>query len=196
MMALKPDEMDFISNFSTLWQVALGAVLATGGGFAATQMERVISRRERERNSALLFGEVMATALLIMEFAKPARERGDPYGRITMRLLRSVRNEIDIYERNRERLFDLADGNLRARIHSAMVRLSMPLDNIFETSDEIARTSREGAAAAMIAELDAQRELQFNAIVEQAAKLKAILAQLEPLARHSFEGFSEIARGA
>lgn len=44
-MAVRPEDFDFISNFDTVWAVALGAILATLGGFAATQMERVMGRR-------------------------------------------------------------------------------------------------------------------------------------------------------
>ena len=32
-MALNPEDLDFISNFNTLWAVFLGAILATLGGF-------------------------------------------------------------------------------------------------------------------------------------------------------------------
>lgn len=195
-MPLKPEDMDFVSNFSMLWQVVLGAVLATAGGFAATQMERIVGRRERQRNSALLFGELLATVLLLVEIAGPSRERGEPYGRFTMRMLHSVRREIDIYERNRERLFDLEDGALRARIHTSMVRVAMPLDNLLETTREIERARQERAIEGEIANLEAQRNDQFDFLVEAAARLKPIVSQLEPLARHSFEGLSEIARAA
>jgi hypothetical protein len=195
-MALKPEDMDFVSNFSLLWQVILGAVLATAGGFAATQMERVVGKRERERNSALLFGEVLATVLLILEIAAPSRERGEPYGPFTMRMLRSARREIDIYERNRERLFDLQDGALRGRIHTAMVRVAMPLDNIFDTTSDIERARQESADGEAIASLERQRNDQFNFVIQFAARLKPIITQLEPMARQSFEGLSEIAREA
>lgn len=195
-MPLKPEDMDFISNFSTLWQVVLGALLATAGGFAATQMERVVTKRERERNSALLFGEVLATVLLIADIAKPSRDRGEPYGRFTMRMLHAIRREIDIYERNRERLFELSDGALRARIHTAMVRVAMPLDNLLETSSEIERARQEQTSETYIASLEAQRNDQFTFTMDSAARLKSIIAQLEPLARQSFEGLGEIAREA
>jgi hypothetical protein len=195
-MPLKPEDMDFISNFNTLWQVALGAILATAGGLAATHMERVVTKRERERNSALLFGEVLATVLLIADIAKPSRERGEPYGRFTMRMLHAIRREIDIYERNRERLFDLQDGALRARIHTAMVRVAMPLDNLLETSREIARARQDNAGNGIIENLETQRNDQFGFTMDSAARLKTIIAQLEPLARQSFEGLGEIAREA
>lgn len=195
-MALKPEDMDFISNFNTLWQVALGAVLATAGGLVATHMERVVSKRERERNSALLFGEVLATVLLIADIARPSRDRGEPYGRYTMRMLHAIRREVDIYERNRERLFELEDGALRARIHTAMVRVAMPLDNLLETSREIERARQENVSNSIIENLERQRNDQFGFTMDSAARLKSIIAQLEPLARQSFEGLAEIATEA
>lgn len=203
-MAIAPGELDFISNFNTVWAVVLGAVLATVGGFAATQMERMVGQRERERNSALLFGEVLSTLAIILEIGAETRMRGDPYGAITMRMLRSARREIDIYERNRERLFDLGDGALRARIHTHMVRLSMPLDNIFAATQELAEARLAASApnadpaksAAIVARIEEHRDSEFDYLIVMAAKLTSIITQLEPLARHSFQGLGEIARTA
>src|SRR5262249_52990888 len=41
------------ADTETLWAVVIGAVLATAGGFAASQLEAYLRRRERERNAAL-----------------------------------------------------------------------------------------------------------------------------------------------
>lgn len=202
-MALKPDDFDFISNFDTLWAVILGAVLATLGGFVATLMEHAMSRRARERNAALLFGEVLSTFKIILEVAGESRSVGDPYGPVTMRLLRSARREIDIYERNRERLFDLVDGALRARIHSNMVRLAMALEGVFDASRELgeleARLSTgsilEEAAANRRTELEERRNSGFDFVIEGGAQLAPIIAALEPAARQSFQGLAAIARG-
>src|SRR5260370_1123787 len=46
MVALAPNDMDFIQNFSTIWAVFLGALLATLGGFGATQLEWFLERRQ------------------------------------------------------------------------------------------------------------------------------------------------------
>ena len=54
---------------ATLWAVGIGAVLATVGGFAATRIEEVFRRRERERGAALLFGELLSTIELVAQFA-------------------------------------------------------------------------------------------------------------------------------
>src|ERR1700760_3069514 len=99
--------MDFISNFSTLWAVFLGAILATLGGFAATQMEWYLDRKRRERNAALFFGEVLATLSILLGMAERTTKIGDPFGPITMRMFRSALGEVEIYNRNRETLYDI-----------------------------------------------------------------------------------------
>ena len=45
---------------------------------------------------------------------------------------------IEIYERNRESLIHLRDAGLRANIHQLTLRLAMPIDGLFDTSQEIA----------------------------------------------------------
>jgi len=134
-MALAPEDMDFISNFSTIWAVFLGAVLATVGGFAATQIEWYIERRRRERNAALFFGEVLATLHLVLNFAANSTKVGDPYGPVTIRMFRSALGEVDIYNRNRETLYDLRHPELRARIHTLILRVSMTVDSIFDQTN-------------------------------------------------------------
>jgi hypothetical protein len=166
-------------------------------------MEMVVGRRERQRNAALLFGEVLSTLQIIIELGAETRGRGDPYGPITMRLLRAARREIDVYERNRERLYDLTEGSLRARIHTLMVRIGMPLEGVFDATRELADVQARLAAAAIGSEdakartamLNEQRDNGFNFLAETGDQLKPLIAELEPLARHSFQGLGAIARG-
>ena len=105
------DTFGFLTDQSTLIAVVLGAILATIGGFSATVLERYLDKRERERNSALFFGEVLSTLAIIVRFADETKKIGEPYGPVTMRMLRSARSELDIYDRNRETLFDLRDAD-------------------------------------------------------------------------------------
>ena len=200
-MVVRPEDFDFISNFDTVWAVVLGAVLATLGGVVATYLERFSSRRERERKAALLFGEVLATLDLILGIAGRSRGLGDPYGAITMRLLRSARREIDVYERNRERLFELGDGELRVRIHTMMVRVAMPLDDIFDITSDLAEarqaltpTPDSGEVEDKVAALAERRDGQFDFLLETAAHLPGLISRLEPLARQSFQAVREVAR--
>jgi hypothetical protein len=201
----RPDTFDFISNLGTLWAVFLGAILATIGGFTATQLEWFFERRRRERNSALFFGEVLSTLAILIKFAQDTRGIGDPYGPITLRMLRSARREIDIYDRNRESLFDLRDAEIRARIHTLILRLSMPLDGIFDTCQEIAtlqvqlrsphlNEKDKAELEARIASIGQSRDTAFDFVGESAQSLRIVLKTLEPLARHSFDGIEQVVR--
>ncbi|MBS0471007.1 MAG: hypothetical protein JSR60_08045 [Proteobacteria bacterium] len=206
-MALKPDEMDFIQNFSTLWAVFLGALLATIGGFTATQLEWHLERRRRERNAALFFGEVLATMNILLNFAADTKKIGDPYGPITQRMFRSAVNEIDIYNRNRETLYDLRSADLRARIHTLTLRIAMSIDGIFDTTSTIVSLqdqlregliaeARQADAEQRIANLTTSREGSFDFVMESSAQLKAVIRDLEPIARFNFDDVEKAVRNA
>jgi hypothetical protein len=194
---MRSESFDFISSFSTLWQVILGAFLATAGGLVANQLEWRAQTRRRERNAALFFGEVLSSFATILKHADETRKVGDPYGPITLRLLRSARREIDIYERNRENLLDLRDAELRARIHGLTIRLSLPLDGIFDIAQEIGNLEallrsrnlddrdREEFSA-RVAEMKERREAGHAFVLETSAEIGNVLAALAPLAGHDF----------
>ncbi|HWE05654.1 MAG TPA: hypothetical protein VG274_03030 [Rhizomicrobium sp.] len=194
---MRGETFDFISNFSTLWQVVLGACLATAGGLAANQFEWRAQQQRRERNAALFFGEVLSSLAVILKLAHQTKQIGDPFGPITLRMLRSARREIDIYERNRESLIDLRDANLRARIHRLTLRIAMPLDGMFDGSQEIALTEGQlrsrtlddadrSELEARVAGLKERRDAGYEYMCETSQEIAKILSDLAPLARHSF----------
>lgn len=204
LVALRPD-MDFISNFNTLWAVFLGALLATLGGFAATQMEWILERKRRERNAAIFFGELLTTMNIILTIADETRAVGDPYGPITLRMLRSAVKEADIYNRNRESLFDLRDAELRARIHTLVLRIVMPADGVFDTTAEIGQVQAllksPGLTLDDRAELDERLEhlrvsriASFDTLVESSTQLKNVVRLLEPIAKYSYENLDKVVR--
>ena len=206
-MALNPEDMDFISNFSTLWAVFLGAVLATIGGFAATQLEWVIERRRRERNAALFFGEVLSTLSIVLGYAGSTKKIGDPFGPITMRFLRSSLAEIEIYNRNRESLYDLRSAELRARIHTLILRIGMPVDGVFDASNAIAAIEAQLKAPTLsdaerkdletrLASLNLTRENSFEFVMENGEQLKSVIKALEPVAHFSFDHLERVAQSA
>ncbi len=196
---MRPETYDFLGNLSAVWTVLLGALLATGGGFCATQLERYLEHRRRERNAALLFAEVLSTLGIILNMTHETYGRGDPFGPITLRMLRSARREIDIYDRNRESLFDIQDAALRAKIHSIVLRLAMPMDSIFDATQEIAAEQMFLKTTANlpdlqhqeiedhIGELRARRAGGYDYIRETAEGIKGLIASLEPIAQQSFE---------
>ena len=131
----------------TLAAVVIGAALATLGGILAGQIEHHLIRRERERNAGLLFGEILAALNMILQLADEARGRGDPYGPITMRILKAAHRETQIYDRNRELLFAVRDATLRARTHILLLQMSLTLDSVFEAASETAARTHEGQAS-------------------------------------------------
>ncbi len=198
------DSFDFLTDQSTMWAVVLGAILATLGGLVATILERRLDRREREQNAALFFGEILSSIGLILRFADETKKIGEPYGPVTLRMLRSARSELDLYDRNRETLFDLRDADLRARIQTLLIRLSMPIDGVIEASDDI-KLQRDRVKAekdpeeraemeAHLRQDETRRELGYEFIVETAAQLREVIRGLEPVARHSFDRIEKAVR--
>jgi len=198
------DTFGFLVDQNTLIAVILGAILATIGGFVATMLERYLDKRERERNAALFFGEILSSLGIILRFADDTKKIGDPYGPVTMRMLLSARNELNLYDRNRENIFDLRDPELRARIQTLLIRLSMPLDGVIEAADEMKAMQAQLKAekdpeerqelTQRIASGEARRESAYVFIVECADQLKGVIAGLEPIAKHSFDRIDRIAR--
>ncbi len=197
---------DASSSQSAIWAVVLGALLATVGGFAATQMERVVEHRRRERNAALFFGELLTTIQIILRFTKTTHGRGDPYGPVTLRMLRSAGKEIEIYDRNRESLFDLRHAHLRARIQTLVIRLTMPVEGVFEASNEISNYQMQlkgeigpdtrTEIETRVATLREQRDIAFDFIMQMAAEIPAIVSDLKPLAGHDFRNADEVVASA
>jgi hypothetical protein len=197
--SMRPETYDFLGNLNAVWTVLLGALLATGGGFCATQIERQLEHRRRERNAAILFAEVLSTLGILLDMTHETYGRGEPFGPITLRMLRSARREIDIYDRNRESLFDIRDAALRAKIHSVVLRLAMPMDSIFDVTQEIAAEQmflkttpnlpdvQRQEIEDHIGELRVRREGGYDFIRETAEGLKGLIGSLEPIAQQSFD---------
>jgi hypothetical protein len=169
---------DAVENVSTLGAVVLGAVVATIGSFAASWYERRLLRREREADAALVFAEVLRLLALQISVVRAAHARGDPFGPITVRMVRGVRREIEIYERNRERLFMVRDAQLRPRASTLVARLSFAAERVLDNTDALA----SGATEAERAELMAGRVQAFEFLVESADELPALIDRFATLA--------------
>jgi len=206
-MALKPDAFDFLSNLSALWSVLLGALLATMGGLIGGQLEWFLESRRRERDAALFFAEVLSALKMLLDLAADSKKIGDPYGPITMRMLRSARREIDIYERNRENLYALKDGDLRGRVHTTILRLTMPLDGVFDAStaiDELTAQRRAPSLSAdvrdeldrRITQIDSNREGGFDFLMQTSQKMKGLIDELGGLSGQSFDNIERAVRAS
>lgn len=187
----------------TLLAVIVGAVLATVGGFAATRLDELVRRRERERAAARLFGEILSVLALLTRIADEARGRGEPFGPLTLRLLRAVRREAEVYDRNRESLYDLRDVRLRARIHTVLVRVTLGLEGVFDSTADLASAEVFAAglaaddpiateAVARVAALIDSRHAAFEWILQSVGLTGPIITALQPLARQTFDAHASV----
>ena len=183
---MRLENLDVSPHGETLLAVLLGALLATLSGIVANQLEAFFKRRERERDAALLFGELLSTLRLLLDNAREARGRGDPYGPITTRMLRAVRRELDIYDRNRERLYDLRHAGLRMKIHALAVRMTMPLDGILDVTAELAARPEEPSLKGL---RDA-RDQGFDFLMQTTTEIPSTVADLGRLVRHTFSVYT------
>jgi hypothetical protein len=194
---MRNEAFDFISNLGTLGQIILGACLATAGGLAANQLEWRVQTRRRERNAAVFFGEILSSFAIIMKRAHETKQIGEPFGPITVRLLRTARRELEIYERSRENILDLRAAALRARIYALTHRLAGPLDSILDVTQEISvietqlrsrqlETEDRSEAESRLAGLKERLEATYDYILTKTGDIENVLASLAPLAGQSF----------
>src|SRR5262249_4254386 len=137
-----------------------------------------------------------------------ARGIGDPYGPVTMRLLRMVRRELDVYDRNRERLFELSDPAIRARIHGTPLRTMMGVEGAIEaagkvTEPQTALKRTPGMSDAQREHLEARladqiqrRDGGFDFLIETSDQAAKLAKELEPIARVDFERLIKATRDA
>lgn len=207
-MPIRAEQFDFISNLDTIWAIVAGAVLATAGGFIGTQIEHRIDSRRRERQAALFFGEIMSLIGVTIRAAERARGIGDPYGPVTMRLLRMVRRELDVYDRNRERLFELSDPAMRARIHMTLLRAMMGVEGAIDAANDINEVEAEiksnpEMSAPRLEHLQARlsdqiqrRDGGFDFLIQTSDQSGKLAKELEPIARVDFEKMVRATRDA
>jgi len=187
--------------------VAVGAFLATISGYVATQIENHNRRRDKERSAALLFGEILVGIKLTLALADRTRGRGNPYGPVTMRMIRAVQREAQSYDRNRESLFDIRDASLRARLHLLMARLILALDGIIDANREVGATEStmrlRGTSDASYDEFVAVRDFyvqdraqSFDFAVELKDEIAPLLEKLQHLAKYSFEAHETVMRNS
>ena len=169
---------DAIGSASTLGGVVVGAVVATFGSFAAAWWERRLLRREREADAALVFGELLRTLSLQISVLRAAHAHGEPFGPITIRMARALRREVEIYDRNRERLYTVRDAGLRPHTSALMARLTFALDRVLDNTEALAAQSSEAERA----ELALGREQAFEFLVECSGELPALVARFAALA--------------
>lgn len=191
---MRASAFDFVGNLDTLLAVIVGALLATVGGLVAEHFEDRIERKRRERDAARFFGEIMSSIDLLVDRAIHSQKFGDPWGPVTMRLFRTAMREAEVYDRNRERLFDIQDMELRARIHYHVISEIFPLEAIIEGSDRIAAITEELDGGHVMTDVRRcklqerlavwlnSRKTGLEFITEERQKTQPICTELERLA--------------
>jgi hypothetical protein len=89
---------------------------------------------------------------------------------------------VDIYERNREALLDLRDSQLRVDVHSAMLRIAMPLDGVLASLDDAANAHPEA------------RDQGVAFMIESLTRFAPLIARLSRVAGQSFDLYQEVFR--
>ena len=189
---------DYIDNLDTLLAVVIGALLATGGALVAELVQDRLGQKRRERDAARFFGEILASVDLVLDRAFNSLNIGDRWGDVSRRLFETALNEAAIYERNRERLFEIRDMELRRVIHKHFLTEMVPLNAPIDNSKDIASLEKELQSEnyvsqeqrdTMIAELESLRDAREAALVSvrnEHAETEAICKRLEPLAGVTF----------
>lgn len=195
---MRQSVFDYIDNLDTLLAVVVGALLATGGAMVAELVQDRLGRKRKEREAARFFGEILNSVDRILDFAFDSIERGERWGSVSLRLFKTAFNETSVYERNRERLFEIGDIELRRTIHSHFLVETVPLIALIEywelidalnkelsESEHLTETRRQYA----IAELEKLTEARLAALESirgEHAKTEAICKMLEPIAGLQF----------
>lgn len=189
---------DYIGNLDTLLAVCLGAVLATFGALVAEIVQERRNRKRLERDAARFFGDILTSFDRVLDFTFQSQTVGDPWGRITLRLFRMAQREASIYERNRERLFEIENMELRTRIHAHFLTETFPLDAIIEHCERLHDIEAELAQAklpkaqvkslqAEKAELISDLDGAVEAVRREHAKTPELCAELEKIGRIKFD---------
>ncbi len=147
-----------------------------------------------------MFGEILTTLHVLIRMAGQTRGVGDPYGPITLRMLRACRREIDVYDRNRETLYELRDGPLRMSLHSLIVRVTMPVDGVLDATSEITQVRASLRTPGMsgeyreetlrtLATMETRRDQGFDFILEVGEDISGVVARLGQIAHHTFKPY-------
>jgi hypothetical protein len=191
---------DLIGNLDTLIAVTVGAVLATLGALFAELIEDRMDRKRLERDTARFFGEILSTMGRTIDMAAASQKIGDPWGFVTQRMFRMAQREAQVYERNRERLFDIGDVALRARIHTHFLTEMFPLEAIIDNcasidaikeklaDDKSLTPEKRAQLEARIETENAVRQRALDLLVAERAGTGDICADLEKVAKVKFAG--------
>lgn len=200
---MRQSAFDFLGNLDTLLAVFIGAVLATGGALLAEIIQERTNRTRRERDAARFFGDILMSIDQILAFAFRSQTIGEKWGGVSIRLFKTALKEAEVYERNRERLFDILDMDLRGRIHSHFLVETFPIEALIESSEEIAnitkvlngdvKPSKKKAETlnVQLSELQNAREVGLAALKREHAKTDDLCKDMEKIAKVKFSTLAD-----
>ena len=195
---MRQSVFDYIDNLDTLLAVIVGALLATGGAMVAELVQDRLGRKRKEREAARFFGEILTSADRVLDRAFSSLEIGEQWGSISKRLFRTALDETAVYERNRERLFDIRDIPLRRAIHLHFLEETVPLVALVETWDEIDEIEKELSSTDLLnstrqqfleselTRLHTSRSGALETVKQKHAETDKICKLLEPIAGLTF----------
>ena len=171
-----------------------GAFLASISGFFVAWLLDRMARKRQERSIALVCLDLLASLSVIASLAKDVRHRGEQYGPLTMRFVRGCMRDLDVYERNRERIADISDPHLRADIYQTMARFTLAVEGILGESDVIAKLDEDIASgnvdADKLGELKgrrhdraSRRDVSFDVLLDTLTECDALSAKLRRLTK-------------
>ena len=203
---MRDSVFDYVGNLDTLLAVIIGAFLATSGALVADIIQDRTNRGRREREAARFFGEIITSIDQLVDFSVRSQAVGDRWGSIRVRLFQTVLNEIAVYDRNRERLFDIRDMALRSRIHVHILTEAVPLRTIVENAEEMADVERTLAdrpdlpadiadkLRRGIADIRGNMDAALETVQREQRQTPGICKALERLARVKFGREDQIQR--
>lgn len=196
---------DIAGAYSQIFAMLMGAFLASAGGFMVTVLLDRLERQREERSIALVCLDLLTSMQVISKLAERSRGRGDPYGPVTMRLVRRMLRDVDVYERNRERIADIRDADLRAEVYAYMARTTMAIEGVIFESETISslderiqflRFDGHDAKADELAvrrtESDQRRTGSFDFLVEEINDSPTLITRLRAVAGSDGHRLSEI----
>ena len=195
---MRQSVFDYIDNLDTLLAVIVGALLATGGAMVAELVQDRLGRKRKEREAARFFGEILTSADRVLDRAFSSLEIGEQWGSVSKRLFRTALDETAVYERNRERLFDIRDIPLRRAIHLHFLEETVPLVALVETWNEIDEIEKELSSTdrlnstrqqfleSELTRLHTSRSGALETVKHKHAETDKICKLLEPIAGLTF----------
>ena len=197
-MIMRNTVFDYVGNLDTLLAVFIGALLATGGALIAEIIQDKRNRKRCERDAARFFGDILTSFDRVLDFTFRSQTIGDPWGPTTLRLFKTALREAQVYERNRERLFDIREMGLRNRIHTHFLTETFPLEAIIEGCEQLheikalldqSKLSRQEVKRleTELEQVQAQLETGLEALKTERAKTPELCTDLERIADTKFD---------